>query len=64
MRRSFPPPVGKDENWSGLGPLVFGLALIGISLLGTGERKRLRIVAFTSLALVIELGTAGVQWWW
>ena len=54
-----PTTGGKDENWSGLGPLLFGLALIGISLLGTGERRRLRIVAFTSLALMIALGAAG-----
>ena len=54
-----PTTGGKDENWSGLGALLFGLALIGISLLGTGERKRLRIVAFTSLALMIALGAAG-----
>jgi hypothetical protein len=54
-----PTTSGKDENWGGVGPLLFGLGLIGISLLGTGERRRLRIVAFTSLVLVITLGAAG-----
>jgi hypothetical protein len=54
-----PTTGGKDENWGGLGPLLFGLGLIGISLLGTGQRRRLRIAAFTSLALVIALGAAG-----
>jgi hypothetical protein len=54
-----PTTSGKDENWGGLGPLLFGLALIGVSLLGTSERRRLRIVAFTSLALLIALGAVG-----
>jgi hypothetical protein len=54
-----PMTGGQDENWGGLAPLIFGLALIGISLLVIGERKRLRIVAFTSLALVIALNGAG-----
>ena len=61
---SIPATRGKDENWGELGRLLFDLAPIWMSLLGTGERQRLKIVAFTSLALVIELGTAGVQWWW
>jgi hypothetical protein len=54
-----PTTGGEDENWGGLGPLLFGLALIGVSLLETGERRRLRIVAFTALALLIALGAAG-----
>jgi hypothetical protein len=54
-----PTTSGKDENWGGLGPLLFGLGLVGASLLGIGEHRRLRIVAFTSLALVIALGAAG-----
>jgi hypothetical protein len=54
-----PMAGGKDENWGGLGPLLFGLGLIGVSLLGTSQCRRLRIAAFTSLALVIALGAAG-----
>jgi hypothetical protein len=54
-----PTAGGKDENWGGLGPLLFGLGLIGVSLLGTSQQRRLRIAAFTSLALVIALGAAG-----
>jgi hypothetical protein len=54
-----PTTGGKDGNWGGLGPLLFGLGLVGASLLGVGEPRRLRIVAFTSLALVIALGAAG-----
>jgi hypothetical protein len=49
----------RDTDSSGLGLLTIACTLLGISLVRSSERRRLKIVAFTAFAIVLAIGAAG-----